>query len=67
MFEVAHKSFCVKFSSLIAKPKILERSYSYSLLKLKKIYGAPMLKPSELFCFKDKKFRGVITFLSSMQ
>ena len=39
--------------------------YSVSFLS-KKIYGAPM-KPYELICFKDKKFRDVIIFLSSMQ
>ena len=62
--EVAHiKSFCVKFSALISKLKILEnwylsprifkvRTYIWSLSK--KNYGAPM-KPSELFCFKDPK------------
>ena len=74
--EVVHKSFCVKFSGLISKLKILEKSYEsprifnlqtyiWSLFKAKKINGAPM-KPSELFCFKDtKNFAALLFFLAA--
>ena len=34
----------------------------WSLIKPKKIYGAPM-KPSELFCFKDTKNFAALFFL----
>ena len=70
--EVAHKSFCVKFSGLISKLKSLKnhikvRKYAtYRLtfglfLKLKKNHGAPM-KPSELFNFKDTKHCAELLF-----
>ena len=74
--EVAHKSFCLKFSGLISKLKILKKSYlslrifkvqTYirSLFKAKKIYGAPM-KPSKLFCIKDtKNFAALLFFFNS--
>ena len=74
--EFAHKSFCVKFSGLINKLKILEiscwssrifnvQTYIWSLFKAKKVYGAPM-KPSELFCFKDtEKFATLLFFLAA--
>ena len=66
LFEVADKSFCVKFSGLISKLKILEKV----ILKSANIqrtdlynYGA-LMKPSELFCFKDKKkFAALLFFL----
>ena len=73
--EVAHKSFCLKFSGLISKLKILEKlylslrifniqTYISSFFKAKKIYGASM-KPSELFCFKDtKNFTALLFFLA---
>ena len=62
-------SFCVRFSGLISKLRIPEKSYEsprifnvetyiWSLFITKEIYGAPM-KPSELFCFiRQKKLRG---------
>ena len=74
--EVVHKSFCVKFSGLISKLKILEKSYEsprifnlqtyiWSLFKAKRTYGASM-KPSELFCFKDtKNFVALFFFLEA--
>ena len=71
--EVADKSFCLKFSGLISKLKILEKSYKsceYSTYRLLlglflklTIYGVPM-KPSELFCFKDtENFATLLFFL----
>ena len=69
--EVADKSFCIKFSGLISKLKILKKSYlslqifniETYIFKANKIYGAPM-KPSKLFCFKDtKNFAASIFFL----
>ena len=53
---------------IIFKSTNIQRTvYIWSLFKAQKIYGAPM-KPSQLFCFQDKKFRGVIIiFLSDMQ
>ena len=76
--KVANKSFCVKFSGLISKLKILEKSYLYdksrniqrqtyiwSLFKANNIYGAPM-QPSKLFCFKDtKNFAASVFFLAA--
>ena len=55
-------SFCVQFSGLINKLRILKKSYLswqtfiiqtyiWSVFEVKKIYGVPM-KPSELFFFK---------------
>ena len=70
----AHKSFCVKFSGLMNKRKILEKSYwrprifnvqtyIWSLFKARKNYGAPM-KPFELFCFQHSKyFEALLYFL----
>ena len=62
----------VKFSGLISKLKILEKSYLspqifnvetciWYLFKANKIYGEPM-KPSELFFFKDTKNFAVLLF-----
>ena len=62
----------VKFSGLISKLKILEKSYLspqifnvetciWYLVKANKIYGEPM-KPSELFFFKDTKNFAVLFF-----
>jgi len=75
--EVVDKSFYVKFSGLISKLKILQKTYQslwifnvqtciWSLFKANKIYGAPM-KLSKLFCFKDKKLCCITIFLSGMQ
>ena len=65
-------SFCVQFSSLINKLRILKKSYLswqtfiiqtfiWSVFEVKKIYGVP-LKPSELFLFKDTKNFAVLLF-----
>ena len=65
-------SFCVQFSGLINKLRILKKSYLswqtfiiqtfiWSVFEVKKIYGVP-LKPSELFFFKDTKNFAVLLF-----
>ena len=68
-------SFCVQFSGLINKLRILKKSYLswqtfiiqtfiWSVFEVKKIYGVP-LKPSELFFFKDTKNFAVLFFLAA--
>ena len=73
--EVADKSFCVKFSALISKLKILDKSYPrifnvqtniWSLFRAKRIM-VRQWSLSNYFASKTQKFRCVIIFLSGMQ
>ena len=77
---VEHKSFCLKFSGLISKLKILKKSYLSLQINIQctdLYYFGLLLKLKNLWCTyeafriillqRHKKFRCIIIFLSGMQ